>query len=82
MSLFSIEKSAIQDRIVRETERKLITSISRSQAFQLERLNRFPKRIKLGNRSVGWRLSELMQWVHSGGELSEQVTEGARYETE
>lgn len=80
MSLFSIEKSAIQDRIVRESERKLITSISRSQAFQLERLNRFPKRIKLGNRSVGWRLSELMQWVHSGGELSEQFTQGTGYE--
>lgn len=51
------------DRIVREAERKLITSISRSQAFQLERQNKFPKRIKLGNRSVGWRLSELQHWV-------------------
>ncbi|MCU8009582.1 MULTISPECIES: AlpA family phage regulatory protein [Shewanella] len=80
MSIFSINQSAIQDRIVRESERKLITSISRSQAFQLERLNRFPKRIKLGSRSVGWRLSELMQWVHSGGGLSEQLAQGAGYE--
>ncbi|MCL1078800.1 AlpA family phage regulatory protein [Parashewanella spongiae] len=51
------------DRIVREAERQKITSISRSQAFQLERQNRFPKRIKLGSRSVGWRLSELQKWV-------------------
>lgn len=80
MSIFSIHPSAMQERIVRESERKLITSISRSQAFQLERLNRFPKRIKLGNRSVGWRLSELMQWVHSGGELSESLT-GVDYES-
>ncbi len=53
----------LQDRVIRETERQLITSISRSQAYQLEKQGRFPKRITLGSRSVGWRLSEIMAWV-------------------
>ena len=49
------------DRIVKEAERAKITSISRSQAFQLERINQFPKRVRLSSHSVGWRLSELLQ---------------------
>ncbi|HIF9217763.1 TPA: AlpA family phage regulatory protein [Photobacterium damselae] len=53
----------LQDRVIRETERQLITSISRSQAYKLEKQGRFPKRITLGSRSVGWRLSEIMTWV-------------------
>lgn len=52
------------DRLVREVERKHITSISRSQAWKLEQQGRFPKRITLGNRSVCWRLSDLIAWVN------------------
>lgn len=59
------EAQIFQERIVREEERRLITSISRSQAYQLEKLERFPKRIQLGTRSVGWRLSELLTWVQN-----------------
>lgn len=59
------ETQIFQERIVREEERKLITSISRSQAYQLEKLGRFPKRILIGSRSVGWRFSELMDWVQN-----------------
>lgn len=56
-------KPQLQDRVIREAERQLITSISRSQAYQLEKQGRFPKRMILGSRSVGWRLSEIMTWV-------------------
>ncbi len=52
------------DRIVREKERANLTSISRSQAWKLEQKNLYPKRVHLsGNRSVGWKLSELIEWV-------------------
>ncbi|EGU9030575.1 AlpA family phage regulatory protein [Vibrio parahaemolyticus] len=63
--MMSIQQSKpqLQDRVIREAERQLITSISRSQAYQLEKQGRFPKRITLGSRSVGWRLSEIMAWV-------------------
>lgn len=51
------------DRLVREAERVEITSISRSQAYVLEQQGLFPKRRRLGNRSVAWKLSELLDWV-------------------
>ncbi len=51
------------ERIVKEKERQFITSISRSQAFQLERHGRFPQRIQLSGGSIGWKLSELLNWV-------------------
>lgn len=50
------------DRLVRETERRQITSISRSQAWKLEKEGRFPKRKYLGNSSCAWLLSELLLW--------------------
>ena len=47
------------DRLVREAERKNITSISRTTAWQLERKGLFPKRRQLYPQSnhVGWLLS-------------------------
>lgn len=55
------------DRIVREAERKAITSISRTTAWTLERKGLFPKRRQLypQSSSVGWLLSELTDWVTS-----------------
>ncbi|EGU0166501.1 AlpA family phage regulatory protein [Vibrio parahaemolyticus] len=56
------------DRIVREEERRNITSISRTQAWRLEKRGLFPKRVKLGgSHAVGWKLSEIMAWVESRG---------------
>ncbi|MCK8047158.1 AlpA family transcriptional regulator [Shewanella sp. 1CM18E] len=53
------------DRMVKEKERKLITSLSRSETFQLERKGLFPSRRKLSKRSVAWLLSELLEWIKS-----------------
>lgn len=55
----------VHDRLVREKERREITSISRSQAWALEKQGLFPKRIKLGVRSVAWRRSDLLAWIHT-----------------
>ncbi|MFM5091097.1 helix-turn-helix transcriptional regulator [Aeromonas caviae] len=64
---YSIERQQIlslygynQDRLVRENERKTITTISRTQAWVLEQKGAFPKRKKLGaregaNKSYGTR---------------------------
>ena len=54
-----------EDRIIREAERLRLTSISRSQAFQLERRGEFPKRIRLGSRSVGWSRRAILNWIAS-----------------
>ncbi|MBA6415822.1 AlpA family phage regulatory protein [Colwellia sp. 6M3] len=61
----TIGLAPIYDRIVKEAEREKITAISRSQCFQLERKNQFPKRVRLSSHSVGWRLSELLKFVES-----------------
>ena len=53
------------ERIVREPERKAITGIGRTTAWELERRGEFPRRIELTGGRVGWRLSELQKWVRS-----------------
>lgn len=55
------------DRIIRESERRAITSISRTTAWSLERKGLFPKRRRLfpQSNSVGWLLSELNDWITS-----------------
>jgi len=66
----------LTDRIVREAERKEITSISRTTAWSLERKGLFPKRRQLypHSTSVGWLLSELMEWVSSRQTVNTSTT--------
>lgn len=60
-----VPQEIVNDRLIRERERKQITALSRTQAWSLEKQGLFPKRIQLGSRSVAWRLSEVMEWVNS-----------------
>ena len=46
-----------------EKERQKITSISRSQAWKLEREGKFPPRKTIGKKSCGWLLSDLLWWI-------------------
>lgn len=62
------------DRFVREAERFKMTSISRSYAYQLEKEGKFPRRTKLGNRSVVWLLSDLQAWMKQRVEGDSQNT--------
>ncbi|MGI3431320.1 MULTISPECIES: AlpA family transcriptional regulator [unclassified Providencia] len=52
------------DRLVREKERKIITSISRTTTWKLEREGKFPKRKQLGPKSCAWLLSDLLIWIN------------------
>ncbi|HDR2751163.1 TPA: helix-turn-helix transcriptional regulator [Yersinia enterocolitica] len=52
------------DRLVREKERQYITSVSRSTAWKLERLGKFPQRKSIGLKSCGWLLSDLLYWIN------------------
>ena len=51
------------DRIVREGECQRISGASRATRWRWEREGRFPKRLRTGPNSVGWRLSELVRWI-------------------
>lgn len=50
------------DRFVREKERRLITGISTSTWYEMQKRGDAPLPVKLGRRAVGWRLSSLMAW--------------------
>lgn len=53
------------DRIVREAERREITGLSRTRWWEMEGAGEVPQRILIGSNAVGWRLSELMDWIDS-----------------
>ncbi|HGF1766481.1 TPA: helix-turn-helix transcriptional regulator [Escherichia coli] len=53
------------DRLVREKERYEIRSISRTQAWKLEREGTFPPRKSIGKKSCGWLLSDLLCWIQT-----------------
>jgi len=40
-----------------------VTGLRRSMIYQLEAEQRFPKRIKIGIRAVGWIESEVQIWL-------------------
>lgn len=49
--------------VIRERERFRMTAISRVQWWRLEREGKVPRRITLGENSVGWLKSELEGWI-------------------
>ncbi len=40
-----------------------LTGLCRSVIYQMEAERRFPRRIKLGTRSVGWIQGEVHEWL-------------------
>ena len=50
-------------RIVTRRELRLIVPFSPQHILRLEKQGRFPKRIKIGLRRVGWYLSDVEKWV-------------------
>lgn len=55
--------SLAHDRFVREAECKQITGLSRTRRWELEKAGLFPKRVKLSERAIAWRLTALMAWI-------------------
>jgi len=51
------------DRIVCEPERLQLTGVCRTGWWNYEKQGIVPRRIQLGPRRVGWRMSELQQWI-------------------
>jgi prophage regulatory protein len=53
------------DRLIREKECRKITGLSRQTRWSLEKTGDFPKRIKMGSRTIAWRMSEVQEWMDS-----------------
>lgn len=50
-------------RIVTKKELKMIVPYSAQHILRLEKDGRFPRRIQIGIRRVGWRLSDIEKWL-------------------
>ena len=50
-------------RIVTKKELRLIVPYSAQHILRLEKQGRFPRRIQIGIRRVGWRLSDIENWL-------------------
>lgn len=61
------------DEILRWPQVKAITGISRSTCWRLMP-DSFPQSIKLSARAVGWKKSEIYEWVASRSESRPQET--------
>lgn len=71
LDLLNTKPDAAPDRIVREPERRAITGRARTPWWEDERDGRAPKRVRLGKRAVGWRLSDLQKWIRGEWQSAE-----------
>jgi predicted DNA-binding transcriptional regulator AlpA len=62
-----LERHAAQatshDQVLRVPDVMKITGLGRTTLWQLERAGRFPKRLRLTGRAVGWRASDVARWI-------------------
>jgi prophage regulatory protein len=72
MTLSSQPPATAQLQILRLQQVCQMTGLCRSLVYQLEAENRFPKRIRLTERAVGWIEGEVHGWV------AERIAESRR----
>ena len=65
------------DRFIRERECLKISGLSRTTRWRLERQQLFPKRRKISQNTVGWLESEILSWLQSKGDGTDQAPAGA-----
>ena len=57
-------RAALTSRFLKLEQVLEIVPISRSALYLMSANGEFPKQIKLGNRSMAWSKSEVMEWVN------------------
>ncbi len=58
-----MKKISSNDRILRKPEVGFKTGLSDPTIWRMERDGKFPKRLKMGGKSVGWLESEIIAWI-------------------
>jgi prophage regulatory protein len=59
----SVPSSNGSIRILRLPQVCDVTGLGRSMIYQMEADQRFPKRVKIGVRAVGWLEKEVVAWL-------------------
>lgn len=52
-------------RILKLKEIQPIVKLSRSSIYRLMDMNKFPKPIKIGDRSIAWRQQDIESWLQT-----------------
>ena len=55
----------MQERILRRPDVESITGLSRSSIYAKMASGTFPKPVKLGENSVGWKETDIQGWIAS-----------------
>lgn len=55
--------SATIPRVITKKELRLLVPYTPQHISRLEKAGKFPKRIRIGERRVGWWLHEIMAWI-------------------
>jgi prophage regulatory protein len=53
------------NRVIKISEVKDLTTLSNATIYRLIKLGEFPKQLKLAERSSGWLLEEINNWLES-----------------
>ena len=56
-------------RVIKITKVKELTSLSSATIYRLVKNGKFPKQLKLSERSSGWLLEEINDWLESKSTL-------------
>lgn len=67
---------ATPDRIIRLAEVELLVGLRRSRIADLVKRGDFPKPRQLSDRAIGWRQSDVDQWIASRPEVGATTSEG------
>jgi prophage regulatory protein len=60
-----MKETNMQDRILRVPEVQSFTGVSRSALYSMLRRGEFPRPVKIGDRAIGWRQTDLEAWIES-----------------
>ena len=60
-----MDKALEEHRIVRREEVSQLTGLARATIYKKVADGSFPPPIRLGTRSVGWRLSDIVTWLQA-----------------
>ena len=75
MSKSELELIPNLERMIREPECRWLSGLSLNSRSRMEKKSEFPKRLHLGGKTVGWRLSEVQAWIKGEWKPEDSQTE-------
>jgi len=70
MSVDAFLKAEEMDGFIREKKLIILLGVSRSTLFRMGREGVLPEKYRIGARAVGWRISEINEFIESRKSIS------------